>query len=75
VQGNAHASGGSNWSDVIEMDLNDDASSSSGGAWTEEIEGQKIVDGHTPDKDDFDSGGGNSDHGSLDMDHIDKLQW
>ena len=75
VQGNPHASGSSNWSDVIEMVLNDAPSPGHGGAWSEEVEGQKIVDGHTPDKDDIDSGGGNSDQGSLGMDHIDKLQW
>lgn len=46
-----------------------------GGTWTEEIDGQKIVDGHGPDKDDHDTGKGHSDHGDLDMDHIDKLQW
>ncbi|WP_420476805.1 hypothetical protein [Noviherbaspirillum sp. ST9] len=75
VHGQAQASASSNWSDVIEMDINDDLSSGQGGTWTEEIDGQKIVDGHGSDKSDHDTGKGHSDHGDLDMDHIDKLQW
>ncbi|OWW21219.1 hypothetical protein AYR66_18810 [Noviherbaspirillum denitrificans] len=75
THGNAHASTSANWSDVIEMDINDDLTSGHSGTWTEEIDGQKIVDGHVPDKLDTDTGKGHSDHSDIDTHHIDKLHW
>jgi hypothetical protein len=70
--GTGAASG--NWADVIEMDFSHEHGAAQGGAWTEEIDGQKIVDGHVP-ADDHHAGSTHSDINHAHADHIDKLQW
>ena len=71
-----HASG--NWTDVVEIDMgHGPASSAQGNNWTVEIDGQKIVDGHSHGTVDTHGQSGSivTDHGTINFDHIDKIQW
>ena len=75
---NVHGHSSGNWTDVIEIDTgHGPAVSAAHGNWTVEIDGQKIVDGHAHGSIDTHGHTGSitSDHGTINFDHIDKIQW
>jgi hypothetical protein len=67
-----------NWTDVIEIDMgHGPAASTDHGNWTVEIDGQKIVEAQTHGSIDThgQTGSITTDHGTINFDHIDKIQW
>ncbi|TAN46799.1 MAG: hypothetical protein EPN21_19505 [Methylococcaceae bacterium] len=79
ISGHATVDGGSgNWTDVIEIDMADGpAGSAAGGNWTLEIEDHKIVDGHDHGAVDVNGAEGtiHTEHGDINFDNIDKIEW
>jgi Ca2+-binding RTX toxin-like protein len=79
VNGNVTVDGGGgSWTDVLEVDLDGGpAGSLSSGSWTLEIDGQTITsdDAHGSIDTEGHSGTIHTDHGSIDFDNIDKIEW
>ncbi|MBS4096087.1 MAG: hypothetical protein KGZ83_04525, partial [Sulfuricella sp.] len=79
IDGHTHVDGGGgvNWTDVIEIDLGHGPAADVHGNWTLEIDGQKIVDGHEHGQLDVHDKHGTvtTEHGTVEFDNIDKIQW
>jgi hypothetical protein len=80
VDGHAQIDGGSsgNWTDVIEVEIGGGpAATVSGHSWTLEIDHQQVVDTGSHGTVDVHGKSGtiHTEHGDINFDHIDKIQW
>ncbi|MDK9725857.1 MAG: hypothetical protein OEL88_13345 [Sterolibacteriaceae bacterium MAG5] len=81
ISGHTQVDGGGtgNWTDVVEVDFgHGPGTSTGGGGWTLEVDGEQIVDGREHGSitlGDDQHGTITTEHGTIDLDNIDKIEW